>query len=202
MNIKWIRWIIVIAVICAAVLSAGYRLTQVEPESVAAAPAVTVSKNVSLTMQATSVEEVNDRGAQSLVQQPAALFVDNYFDYQINYPTGWEMNQLSANVVAFQATDGVTRVKVEAAGPMPADGLTPFVDRSLYNDVVLSRQVLTIHGHAAERVVAFADSPGGQKTTFFIEADNNAYVVTGVGQQNLIEQVARSFDAPQILALK
>jgi hypothetical protein len=105
-------------------------------------------------------------------------------------------------VVIFRAVDGVTRVKVEAVGPIAGDGLAPFVDRSLHNDDVLSRQSLTIHGFNAERVVAFANSPGGQKTTFFIDADDTAYVITGLGQQSLIENIARSFNAPQVVALK
>ena len=66
--------------------------------------------------------------------------------------------------------------------------------------MVLSRQSLTVHSHPAERVVAFADNPGGQKTTFYIEADASAYVITGMGQQSAIEKVARSFNAPQVVA--
>jgi len=201
MNIRWIRWIIVITIICAAVLVAGYRLVQPEVADVSAAPAAAASKNISLTMQATTIDEVEARGGQSIVQ-PTVLFQDDDYGYHISYPTGWEMLELSSNVVIFQSVDGVTRVKVEAVGSVAADGLVPFVDRSLHNDDVLSRQSLTIHGLAAERVVAFADSPGGQKTTFFIDADDTAYVITGLGQQSLIENVARSFNAPQVVALK
>jgi hypothetical protein len=201
MNIRWIRWIIVITIICTAVLVAGYRLVQPEVADVSAAPAAVASKNISLNMQATTVDEIEARGAQSIVQ-PKVMFEDDDYGYQISYPSGWEMLELSSDVVIFQSVDGVTRVKVEAIGPVAADGLAPFVDRSLYNDAVLSRQLLTIHGFAAERVIAFADSPGGQKTTFFIDADDTAYVITGMGQQSLIENIARSFNAPQVVALK
>jgi len=201
MNIRWVRWIIVITIICAAVLVAGYRLVQPEVADVSAAPAAVASKNISLNMQATTIDEVEARGAQSIVQ-PTVMFEDDDYGYHISYPTGWEMLELSSNVVLFQSVDGATRVKVEAVGPVAADGLAPFVDRSLYNDDVLSRQSLTVHGFAAERVVAFADSPGGQKTSFFIAADDTAYVITGAGQQSLIEEVARSFNAPQVVALK
>ena len=202
MNIRWIRWIVVITIICTAILVAGYRLTQSEPEAVAAAPALSAPlpvKNVALDVQATTIKEVETRGMRAVVER-MVLFADEYFGYHISYPMGWETSQLSANVVLFQSLDGVTQVKVEAAGPMPADGLVPFVDRSLYNDVVLSRQTLTVHGFPAERVVAFADSPGGQKTTFYIEADASAYVITGIGQQSAIEKVARSFNAPLVIA--
>ena len=201
MNIRWIRWIIVITIICATVLVTGYRLVQPEVADVSAAPAAVASKNISLNMQATTVDEVEARGTQSIVQ-PAVMFEDDDYGYHLSYPMGWEMLELSSNVVLFQSVDGVTRVKVEAVGPVATDGLAPFVDRSLYNDDVLSRQSLTIHGFTAERVVAFADSPGGQKTTFFINADDTTYVITGMGQQSLIENVARSFNAPQVVALK
>lgn len=201
MNIRLIRWIIVITIICAAVLMAGYRLVQPEVAEVSAAPVAVASKNVSLNMQATSVEQVEARDKQGIVQ-PAVVFEDDDYGYHISYPAGWEMLELSSEVVIFRAVDGVTRVKVEAVGPIAGDGLAPFVDRSLHNDDVLSRQSLTIHGFNAERVVAFANSPGGQKTTFFIDADDTAYVITGLGQQSLIENIARSFNAPQVVALK
>lgn len=197
-----IRWILVIIIICAAILTAGYRLTQAEPETVVAAPALAVTapvKDVSLAAQATTLAEVEARGVAAVVEQ-MIVFADENFGYHLNYPAAWEMTQLSANVVLFHSADGGTKVKVEAAGPMPADGLTPFVDRSLYNEKVLSRQSLTIHGYPAERVIAFANSPGGQKTTFYIEADASAYVITGIGQQSVIEKVARSFNAPQVVA--
>jgi hypothetical protein len=202
MNIRWIRWVIVVAIICMAILVAGYRLVQSEPNPVAAAPALTDSapiKKVSLDVQATTLEEVQARETQAVVE-PMVTFEDEHFGYHLSYPVKWEMSRLSANVVLFQSVDGVTKVKVEAVGPMPADGLVPFVERSLYDEVVISRQSLTVHGYSAERVVAFADSPGGQKTTFYIEADASAYVITGMGQQSLIEQIARSFNAPQVVA--
>lgn len=201
MNIRWMRWIIVITIICATVLVAGYRLVQPEVAEVSAAPVAVASKNISLNMQATTVDEVEARRAQSIVQ-PAVMFEDDDYGYHVSYPAGWEMLELSSDVVIFQSVDGVTRVKVEAVGPIAVDGLAPFVDRSLYQDNVLSRQSLTIHGFAAERVIAFADSPGGQKTTFFIDADDTAFVITGMGQQPLIEHIARSFNAPQVVALK
>jgi hypothetical protein len=202
MNIRWIRGVIVVAIICTAILAAGYRLTQSEPNPVAAAPALADSapiKEVSLDVQATTLEEVQARDTQVVVE-PMVTFEDEQFGYHINYPVNWETSRLSANMVLFQSVDGVTTVKVEAVGPMPADGLVPFVERSLYNETVMSRQSLTVQGYPAERVVAFADSPGGQKTTFFIEADASAYVITGMGQQSAIEQIARSFDAPQVVA--
>lgn len=204
MNFRWLRWIIVITILCTAVLAAGYRLTQPEPEAVAAAPALSASpivKHASLEMQATTIAEVEARDAQTVVE-PTLVFEDAYFGYHLSYPANWNLTQLSANVVLFQSIDGVTKVKVEAAGPMPRDGLVPFVDRSLYNDVVLSRQSLTVHGYPAERVVAFADSPGGQKTTFYIETEASAFVITGFGQQSAIEQIARSFNAPLAVAQK
>jgi hypothetical protein len=202
MNIRWIRWIIVITIICTAILIAGYRLTQMEPEAAAAAPAFPISspvKDVSLNAQATTIEEVEARGMQTVVEQ-TIVFADEQFGYHLSYPVEWEVTRLSANVVLFHAIDGVTKVKVESAGLLPPDGLSPFVDRSLFNEVVMSRQSLTVHGYPAERIVTFADNPGGQVTTFYIEADASAYVITGIGQQSAIEKIARSFNAPQVVA--
>ncbi len=197
MNIKWIRWIIVIAIICVTVLVAGYRLVQPEPAEVSAAPGATVSKNVSINSQATQVEQVT-----APVVQPTILFEDDDFDYHVSYPAGWDMLELSSDVVFFQSVDGVTRVKVEVVGAISVDGLAAFVERSLAGEQILSRQLLTIHGLPAQRVITFADSPGGQKTSFFIDAGETAYLITGTGQQPLIESVARSFNAPQVVALR
>jgi hypothetical protein len=202
MNIRWMRWIIVVVVICAAILAAGYRLTQVEPETAAAAPAVSAPApmtHVALNGQATSLEQVRSRGLQTAVE-PVAVFTDNVLDYRLSYPANWQMFQLSSTVALFQTADGVTRVKVEAAGPLPADGLSAFVTRSLGQSAALSRQALTIHGQPAERVVTFADTPGGQVTTFYVQVNTSVYVLTGQGQQAALEKVARSFNAPQAAA--
>ncbi len=199
MNIRWMRWIIVIVVICAAILAAGYRLTQVEPETAAAAPAVStpVMTHAALSGQATSIEQVQARGAQSAVE-PVAVFTER--GYRLSYPANWQKFQLSSTVTLFQTADGVTSVKVEAAGPLPADGLSAFVTRSLGQTVAISRQLLTIHGQPAARVVTLADTPGGQVTTFYVQVNASVYVLTGQGQQVALEKVARSFNAPQAVA--
>ena len=107
MNIRWIRGVIVVAIICAAILAAGYRLTQSEPNPVAAAPALTDSvplKKVSLDAQATTLEEVQARDTQAVVE-PMATFEDEHFGYHLSYPASWETDRLSANVVLFQSVN-------------------------------------------------------------------------------------------------
>jgi hypothetical protein len=133
---------------------------------------------------------------------PVKVFEDEVFGYHLSYPAAWTLTPLSSHVVAFQSLDGVTRVKVEVASVLPADGLAGFVDRSLGSDVVLTRQLLTVHGAPAERVQVFSDAAGGQVTYFFITTNGMVYLITGVGEQKAIEAVARSFNAPQFMALR
>ena len=195
-----IRWMLIVAVIFAGVAGIGYRLTQYEPEIVSAAePSVVVDRVIS--QQATSVEEVQARHIQPLVDANTT-FTDQLFGYRISYPANWLKTALSSNVVAFQAPNGATRVKVEVAGTLPVDGLTAFVDRSLGQNILMTRQSLTIHSLPAERVVVYSDTVGETVTNFYINADNMVYVISGSGEQQLIESVARSFNAPQVIALK
>jgi hypothetical protein len=105
-------------------------------------------------------------------------------------------------MTVIQSPDGASSVKVEAVGPLPADGLAAFVDRSLGDEVLFSRQLLTVHGQPAERVVAYSDTANGQVTTFYINANGSVFVITGVGQQKDIELIARSFNGPLELALR
>jgi hypothetical protein len=201
MKFQLIRWIVVITIICAAILVVGYRLAQTD-STVAAAPALTAPapvKAVSLGNQATHVEQVALRGAQAQVE-PTVLFNDQVLGYHLSYPANWQVNRLSAATMLFESDNGVTQVKVEAAGVLPADGLSPFVTRSLVNQMVINRQLLTVYGQPAERVMTFADTPGGQLTTFYVQTNASVYVITGQGQQRAIEQVARSFNAPQAVA--
>lgn len=195
---KLARWILVIGIICGAVLIAGYRLTRTEIDASAAVPAPAPAK-ASLSVQATTVEEVEARRIQPVSNQ-TAVFEDTSFGYQIQHPLDWETAALSDQMVSFQSPDGLTQVKVEAVGPLPADGLSPFVDRSLGTDAVLSRQLLTIHGIQAERVITFADAIEGQATTFYLDGGNSAFVLTGIGDQHAIEMIARSFTMPQLVA--
>jgi hypothetical protein len=197
-----IRWILVITIICLAVLVAGFRLTQPEPEIVEAAPvppAVALVKTETLDVQATSIEEVEARRAQTVLEQ-MAVFADEQSGYHVSYPLDWEQLALSTSVALFQSPDGASKVKVEAVGPLPADGLAPFVDRSLGDDIVYSRQLLTVHGLPAERVVAYSVAAGSQVTTFYIDQGASVFVVTGNGDQKSIEMIARSFNAPQVVA--
>jgi hypothetical protein len=191
-----IHLIVVIAIICGALLMGGYRLSQSE-EIAEAAPVLTLVK-APVSNQATTLEEVEARAAQSAVEE-TVIFDNEVFGYHLSYPVAWEKQQLSGNVVVFQSPDNTTQVKVEAVGPLPADGLTAFVDRSLGSDVLISRQSLTIHSFSAERVIAFSDSVGGQITSFFVDASDSAYVISGVGEQKAIEMIARSFNAPELI---
>ncbi len=191
-----IRWMLIVTIVCTVVLAAGYSLTQVEPEVVSAAAPV-VDKVIGA--QATSIEEVQARSIQPLSNQKA-VFVDESFGYHISYPTTWLKTELSSNVVVFQSNDGATRVKVEVASALPADGLAGFVDRSLGKNVLLTRQSLTVHGLSAERVLLYSHEAHAQVTNFYVTADNMVYIISGVGRQKLIESVARSFNAPQLVA--
>jgi len=195
-----IRWMLIITMICAAILAVGYRLTQVEAETAAAAEPVSVVERA-INAQATTIEEVQARDIRPLTDQNIT-FTDELFGYRISYPAGWYKTELSSNVIVFQSTDGATRVRVEVAGVLPNDGLTAFVDRSLTSDIVFTRQSLTIHGLAAERVLLYTDGTGSQVTNFYINADSMVYVISGFGEQKLVEAVARSFNAPQVVALR
>lgn len=201
-KIRWLRWTLVMTIICFAILVAGYRLIRPEPDTAAAAPIPPASrlvKDASIIAQATTIEEVEARGVQPADEQ-IVVFENEQFNYRVSYPGAWDMTELSSNVTLFHSPDGATRVKIEAAGPLPGDGLSPFVDRSLSNDVIISRQLLTIHGLPAERVIAYSRNIDSQVTTFYIEARDAVYLITGVGEQRPIEMIARSFNAAQAAA--
>ena len=199
-----IRWLLIITIICIAVLIAGFRLTQPEPEMVAAAPVPPPSipvKTESILAQATTIEAVEARGLARPVE-PVALFESSELGFHLSYPVAWQTLIPSTTLAVFKSPDGASLVKVEAVGPRPADGLASFVDRSLGHDVVLSRQLLTIHGQPAQRVVAYSELAGGQVTTFYIDVNGSIFVVTGVGEQKSIELIARSFNGPLAVAQK
>lgn len=195
---KTIRSILVIGIICGAVLVAGYRLSHSELDAAAAVPNP-VAVKASLNVQATTIEEVEARGVQPVVDQ-TATFEDAALGYRINYPQGWDKVEFSDTAISFQSPDGLTQVKLEAAGPLSEDGLARFVDRSLGSDVVVSRQSLTVHGVSAERVITFSDALGGQVTRFYLDAGDSTFVITGFGEQRAIEMLARSFTMPQLVA--
>lgn len=177
------------------IVTALFVLNRPQPEMVAEA-AIPAPVRASVNTQATSTDQI---AAQPAVSQE--LRYDNQtFGYQLNYPVEWQKLQPSANVVVFQSADLSSQVKIEAVGPLPPDGLTPFVDRSLGPGVLISRLTLTINGLPAERVVAFSDAVDGQVTSFYVDGGQCAYVITGVGEQKAIEQVARSFQATELVA--
>ena len=192
-----LRSIAVVALIGGALLIGGYRLSQ--SEEVAEAAPVLVPVKASVNVQATSLEEVAARAEQPAGEQ-AVVFANKVFNYHLSHPLAWEKQEPSANVVVFQSPDQVTQVKVEAVGPLPADGLAAFVDRSLGPDILISRQSLTIHNLPAERVLVYSDSIDGQIISFYIDAGDSAYVISGVGEQKAIEMIARSFNAPELIA--
>ncbi|MCL4297644.1 MAG: hypothetical protein KJ077_18025 [Anaerolineae bacterium] len=192
-----IQSMIAIIVLLGVILSGGYYLSQSE-EVVEAAPAA-VPLKAPLSVQATTVEEIEAQSVRPLVDQ-SAVFENTIFNYRLSYPVDWSKEQPSANVVIFQSPDNTTRVKIEAVGPLPAAGLAAFVDRSLGHDILISRQLLTLAGNPAERVIVFSDKVTGQVTSFYVDAGTSAYVISGVGEQTAIEMVARSFNAPQQVA--
>jgi hypothetical protein len=192
-----IQSMIAIIVLLGVILGGGYYLSQSE-EVVEAAPVAGPLK-APLSVQATTIEEVEAKSIRPLVDQ-SAVYESKIFNYHLSYPVDWSQEQLAAHVVIFQSPDNTTWVKVEAVGPLPAAGLAAFVDRSLGRDVLISRQLLTLSNNPAERVIVFSDKMGGQVTSFYVDAGTSAYVISGVGEQATIEMVARSFNAPQQVA--
>jgi hypothetical protein len=192
-----IQSMIAIVILLAVIIGSGYYLSKSE-EVVEAAPVV-VPLKAPPSVQATTIEGVEAQSIRPLVDQ-SVVYENKIFDYHLSYPVDWSKEQPSANVVIFQSPDNTTRVKVEAVGPLPAAGLTAFVDRSLGHDILISRQLLTLHDNPAERVIVFSDKVGGQVTSFYVDAGISAYVISGVGEQAAIEMMARSFNAPQLMA--
>lgn len=193
------RLVIILMVLGIMIGAVGYHLALANLAAVAAETGPAGVK-APLSAQATTLEEVEAR-LQAAAAQPE-LFADDTFDYHLVYPLGWEVNRLAPNRVSFRAPDGTAEVMVEAVGPLAADGLAGFVDRSLQNYIVLNRQLLHVHGLPAERILAYSDKVSGQVTLFFIDAGYSAYVLTGTGDQKALEVIARSFNAPQPLALR
>jgi hypothetical protein len=191
-----IRVIITIVVVGIIAVAAGYRLAQAGLEASAAEPAPVAAK-ASPSSQATTIEEVQLRAAQPAALQPAT-FADDLFSYHLVYPLGWEADRIAGNQVVFRSPDGSASVTVEAVGPL-AEKLTTFANRSLGDNIVISRQSLTVHGLPAERVIAYSDEAGSQVTLFFIDAGSSAYVLTGVGEQQAVEMIARSFNSPELV---
>jgi hypothetical protein len=191
-----LRTIVTIFILFGAVFVAGlYWLNRPEPEMVVAA-AVPAPSRAAVNMQATTAEQIIAQPITNLF----SVYENSWFNYRVNYPGGWLKQEPSTNVVILQAPNLGTEVKVEAVGPLPADGLTPFVDRSLGADEVISRQLLTIQGYTAERVITIAASTGRQETTFYVDAGQSAYVISGFGEQKAIEQIARSFSPAEAVA--
>jgi hypothetical protein len=192
------RWIFMIMLTLATILVGSYSLAQVKAEKEIVIPAAPVVTKPPISIQATSVEEVEARPVKPLLGQKALIY-DHIFGYSVSYPADWHKLALSSSVVWFQSVDGTTHVKLEVAGSLPSDGLTRFVDRSLGQDILLTRQSLTIQGHPAERLQLFSTEIGGQVTRFYIQAGEMIYAISGAGEQKLIESLARSFSAPQPL---
>lgn len=194
---KRMRFVLMFVVLGIMIGAVGYHLARANLQTVAAEPA---GVKAPLSAQATTVEEVEARTQAAPVSSPE-LFTDDTFNYHLVYPLGWEVDRPAPNRVFFRAPDGTAEVLVEAVGPLAADGLAGFVNRSLDNYIVLSRQALAVHGLPAERILAYSDQASGQVTLFFIDAGRSAYVLTGTGQQQALEVIARSFNSPQPLAL-
>ena len=196
MKMRLVLTFMVLGIMIGAV---GYHLARANLQTVAAEPAQAGVK-APLSVQATTVEEVEARAAAGAISPPE-LFADDAFGYHLVYPLGWRVDRPAPNRVSFRAPDGTATVLVEAVGRLAADGLAGFTNRSLDNYIVLSRQSLVVHGLPAERVQAYSDKAGGQVTLFFIDAGQSGYVLTGTGEQKALEVIARSFNSPQPLAL-
>jgi hypothetical protein len=184
-----IRWILTITIICSAILLAGYRLTQAEPEVVtAAAPTAVASRDI--TIQSTSIDDIQILATNEQGQ----LFEHNVFGYALNYPADWDVTISSENIVVFQSPDKNTRVDVTMAGVVPADGLAGFVDRELAQGNSSGRYSLTINGVPAEHVLLEPVGGGELSVNVYIEFDDTIIVISGTGERELIETIARSFN--------
>ncbi len=193
-----IRTMITLGLLAILVLGAGYALTRTDLEANAAVPAG-APERAPLSVQATSLEEVQARQEPALVNQ-TAVFDHQIFDYNLVYPLGWDMVEVTGSRLMFRSPDKTTEVTIEAIGPLPAGDLTAFVNNSLADDIIISRQSLTVHGMPAERVLAHSDKVGGRVTYFFIDGGEMAYLVSGTGEQKPVEMIARSFNSPQPIA--
>ena len=155
-----LRIALIITIGLIAVTAVAVRFTQPEPETAAAAPSHIVAappKTESISLQMTAVESV---ARQATV--PMALYKAADIDYHLNYPADWSYLILSSAATLFQSSNGDTQVTVELAGPLPADGLSPFVSRSLSpNQQIYSHQLLTVHGLPAERARRAAATASG-----------------------------------------
>jgi hypothetical protein len=191
-----LRTIVTLTLICGTILVVGLYLWNQPEQEIVAVAAVPAPARPSIQSQTTTVEQLPALPATVEL----SVYANTWFNYHLGYPANWHKQEPSTNVVIFQSPDQLSQVKVEAVGPLPADGLTPFVDRSLGPDVLITRQTLTIQGLPAERVVVFSDAVKDQVTTFYVDAGTCAYVITGLGQQKSIEQIARSFNAPELVA--
>lgn len=192
-----IRSIAIISILLAVVLWGGYYLSQSE-KVVEAAP-VSAPVKAPVSIQATTIEEVDARGILPLTDQTVA-YDNQVFNYHLAYPLDWTKQQPSANVVVFQSPDHTSEVRVEAVGPLPSDGLAAFVDRSLGQDILISRQSLSLHNLPAEKVIVFSNRLNDQVISFYVDAGQSAYVISGVGEQKAIEQIARSFNGSKMVA--
>lgn len=120
---------------------------------------------------------------------PVQVYEDAIFGYQVSYPVGWDVFELRPNVMALMGTHALYPVQIEVVGPL-AEDLTTFVNRSLGDTPVITRQDLTIHGATAQRIIT-RDS-----TTFYINTAESAYIVSSMGEPQAVEMIARSFTAP------
>ncbi len=196
----WIRFLLVGSIIGSAIIVAGYRLGQPEPETVVAeAPKVRTAPLVerSISQQALNVVESTDvdNGTEM------TSFVNGQFGYQIHYFENWQQNEVAPNQVALASPDGKSVLTVEAVGPL-TDGLSAWVDRSLGEDMILTRQLLTVQGLEAERLIVLSEATGEQQTKFFIASEDSAFLLVGTGEQKSIELIARSFQNSEFLALR
>ena len=184
-----IRWILTITIICSAILLAGYRLVQAEPEMVTAAAPTTMA-NRDISAQSTSVDNIQILATD----EQTRYFEHNVFGYVLNYPADWDITISSENTVVFQSPDKNTRVDVTMAGVVPADGLNGFVNQELAQGNPSSRYSLTINGFAAEHVLLEPVGAESRLVNVYIEFDNTIIVISGTGHQKLIENIARSFN--------
>jgi len=184
-----IRWMLTITIICSAILLTGYRLIQAQPEMVTIAAPTTMA-NRDISTQSTSVDSIQILATDEQTRN----FEHNVFGYTLNYPIDWDITISSENTVVFQSPDQNTRVDVTVVGVVPADGIGGFVDQELAQSNSSSRYSLTINGFPAEHVLLAPVGAESQLVNVYIEFDNTIIVISGTGERDLIENIARSFN--------
>jgi len=189
-----IRLILTIITVCIAIPVVNQLLHTDDINIVSAAtPVDRFVERPSLTNQATSIVEVEKRQLKPL-GDALTSFQDEIFGYQVNYPATWQVEQIAPNEVVFKSLADQAQVTVVAVGLLTNNDLASYVSNYTANETIITRQLLTINGFSAERVILYSDISGEQQTKFFLNTETSAYVIIGTGNRTITELIAQSLN--------